>query len=345
MSSSFFTVQLLGPSTEHRFPPRNLRVNDAYLFQHEYHKPIDPCFATRLSNVDIIGPTWLQFPNIFPVDNLQPRIGKISQRKYRLRAFGSLFDPPRYIDEVLWVHDDWSGGYFHWLTDVCPKLVAWKSSKYEPLPLLLPIQLNEFDFVTKSLDLLGFEPLWYEPCERIFVRNLWIIGPTAKTGNYRSALIQEVSHQILEKLASSTENSIFTDNLYYISRKDANRRFLVNEDSIISLLSSVGIQSIVLAGFSLADQVHTFLNCTLMVSIHGNGLTNMMWMPPGSSVIEIRRSGDSTNNCYFSLAEALGHKYYYIQAPSVDVVQDTHTANLIVDPDLLHITIEQAISR
>lgn len=209
--------------------------------------------------------------------------------------------------------------------------------------MLLPKQLSELDFVTKSFDVLEFTSLWHEPCERIFVRDLWIIGPTAPTGNYRSSLIQEVSKQIVESLALPYASNTIPKN-YYIRRKDANRRYLSNEDEILDLLSSSGFQSIVLAGYTLADQVRTFLNSSLIVSIHGNGLTNMMWMPPGSSVIEIRRSGDASNNCYFSLAMALGHKYYYLQAPSVDDAQDTHTANLVVDPSLLDITIQQALA-
>ena len=74
-----------------------------------------------------------------------------------------------------------------------------------------------------------------------------------------------------------------------------------------------------------------FSQCSLLISIHGNALTNMLWMPEGSTVLEIRRSGDSHNNCYFSLASALGHKYYYVLAPSVDNIKDTHIADLIVN--------------
>src|SRR4051812_7991275 len=34
-----------------------------------------------------------------------------------------LLKKSRRLDSVVWVTDDWSEGYFHWLSDVLPKLV------------------------------------------------------------------------------------------------------------------------------------------------------------------------------------------------------------------------------
>jgi capsular polysaccharide biosynthesis protein len=334
---------LLDAITEKRRPPQNLQPCDSHLFQHEYSKFIEPCVATCLNNVDIVGPTWFQLPSLFPIDRYKPGFGKLSERKKRLISFKSIASSPREIDQALWIHDNWSGGYFHWLTDVCPKLLAWKSMHNFSLPLILPKEYSFFPFILKSLEILGYNYLWYESTERIFIRQLWIIGETAPSGNYRSLLINEVSKTITEHIIPTSEhNSLSIPTSIYISRKDAIKRHISNESQIRDVLVSNSVDLTLLAGRSLDDQVRTFRNCSLLISIHGNGLTNMLWMQPGSSIIEIRRFGDSFNNCYFSLASALGLHYYYILAPSVGGVNDTHIADLTVDPVLLDLTIKQA---
>ena len=41
------------------------------------------------------------------------------------------------------------------------------------------------------------------------------------------------------------------------------------------------------------------------------------WMQDHSKILEIRARGDKHNNCYFSLASALNHDYYYCLADKV----------------------------
>lgn len=66
-----------------------------------------------------------------------------------------------------------------------------------------------------------------------------------------------------------------------------------------------------------------------LVSLHGAGLTNMLFMHKGGSVLELRKSDDSNNNCYFSLTSALDLNYYYQKCEGDSA--STQTANLKVD--------------
>jgi len=68
------------------------------------------------------------------------------------------------------------------------------------------------------------------------------------------------------------------------------------------------------------EQVKLSFNTKLMISIHGAGLTNMLFMHPNSDIVEIRRKGDYHNNCYYSLASALSHNYYYMEGN----ISDSH---------------------
>lgn len=67
--------------------------------------------------------------------------------------------PALQVAEALWVHHDWSGNYFHWLTDVLPKLQAWQKSGASCRTDLLTQALLKRRYVSKSLCVLGFEPI------------------------------------------------------------------------------------------------------------------------------------------------------------------------------------------
>ena len=77
-----------------------------------------------------------------------------------------------------------------------------------------------------------------------------------------------------------------------------------------------------------------------MVSNHGGGLTNMLFMPCGSSVFELRKKDDCLNNCFFALSSSLEIKYYYQTCDPVNNNEDVYTANIIVDVDLFRNNIE-----
>jgi capsular polysaccharide biosynthesis protein len=60
----------------------------------------------------------------------------------------------------------------------------------------------------------------------------------------------------------------------------------------------------------------------------------MLFMPAGSSVLELRHRTDRINNCYYTLAASLDLNYWYQSCEPV-THEDPHTANLIVDTKAL----------
>ena len=67
----------------------------------------------------------------------------------------------------------------------------------------------------------------------------------------------------------------------------------------------------------------------------GAGLTNMLFMKRGGSVLELRHASDHINNCYFTLSSALNLNYFYQTCEPSPVDSNPHTADLIVDPRTL----------
>jgi hypothetical protein len=93
----------------------------------------------------------------------------------------------------------------------------------------------------------------------------------------------------------------------YVSR-DHSTRSPKFEKSLIEILSSAGVQTVFPEELSFTQQISLFSSTYLLIGLHGAGLSNQVWMEPGSHVIEILDE-DYFNICYEVLAEVAGHHY------------------------------------
>jgi capsular polysaccharide biosynthesis protein len=96
----------------------------------------------------------------------------------------------------------------------------------------------------------------------------------------------------------------------YVTRRLASRRRVLNEKELEPLLLDHGFVFVDLETFSFADQVRTFSEAEMIVAIHGAGLTNMVWAPPGCKIMEIM-DPNHVSLMYYVLSEVLGQTYWY----------------------------------
>ena len=183
--------ELLPAHTERRQAPQNLSQGDHGLFAHELERHWDPCEAVALEKLSVLGDTWVQKRWCRIVDGYRPGHGPRRRKRGRLKDLTQLRHPSQRVGEALWVHDDWSGNYFHWLTDVLPKLQAWQESGASCRTVLLPQALLKRLYVSESLHALGFDPISFAG-SRVVISRLTVIGLTAPTGNFRAALLRRL---------------------------------------------------------------------------------------------------------------------------------------------------------
>src|SRR6185369_5172319 len=141
--------------------------------------------------------------------------------------------------------------------------------------------------------------------EVVEFRSLVMPSHTAPSGHFKDEAIRGVRDVLLSAYgdAGSEEKRL------YITRSRAGRRRIVNEDEVSSVLRKFGFATICAEDFSFAEQVAICSRARYIVSNHGAGLTNVLFMKDGGSVLELRHESDCVNNCYFTICSALALNY------------------------------------
>ena len=231
--------------------------------------------------------------------------------------------------EVLWITDYWSTGHFHWLTDVLTRLFVVRERLSDPL-LVLPGKFEALDVVGASLSAFGVVNVdFIRPDEFVECRDLVMPSHTAPSGHFKDEAIRGVRDVLLSAYGAARDSS----ERIYISRRRAEKRRIVNEDDVTSIVRKFGFETIFAEELSFAEQVRICSRARYIVSNHGAGLTNILFMQEGGSVMELRHEADCINNCYFTLSSALYFNYFYQTCEPQDPSADPHMAHLVVDVD------------
>ncbi|HSS20767.1 MAG TPA: glycosyltransferase family 61 protein [Pyrinomonadaceae bacterium] len=327
--------------TSRRKPPVNLNPAEVDLFSHELVRVIPPAHLLKLCDVSVSAegivfrqgkmlPESFAFPHTRASWKLRSVL-KFFVNNYLLRS------RRRIARTCIVATDDWSGGYFHWLADVLPRLMTVKE-QLKDLVLLLPREFKEFEYVTASLKPFGPGGVEFiKPSEVVVCEQLLLPTQTAPSGHYNDELIREVGKLLVGFYVGEGRES--SPERVYISRARAPKRRIANEDKVLEILRSFDFEIVRTEELSFAEQVKLAARARYLISNHGAGLTNMLFMNSGASVLELRHANDAINNCYFTLAAALKLNYFYQTCkPQSDA--DPHTANLQVDAEAFKKNIE-----
>jgi capsular polysaccharide biosynthesis protein len=314
-----------------RTPPRNLRPEDAPLFAHELERTIDPMRAIELANVSANGEGLLFrrgriLRESFAVAEIYERARKrrlpFLVRNYLLRRRRKL------SGRFLWITDDWSNGYFHWLADALPRLFAARDLA-SAMTLLLPAKCD-LDFVRASLQLFDIAGIEYvAPREVSVIDQLVVPTHSAQSGSFNDPLMRELRGFVLDSYG--IDRPATAHRRIYISRSRALKRRITNEDEVIAVLHDFDFEIVHFEDHSFEEQVRIAAATSLMVSNHGAGLTNMLFMRAGGRVLELRRASERERNCFFNLATTARLDYYYQSCPQERTEDSPHSANVVVD--------------
>jgi len=341
----YSSTVLLEESVSTRQPPVNLEPGDLPLFEREWQRTIPASRLIEMRDVRISADGFL-----FKGGRILPEsfaFARLRDEWTRARVLRFLVDnyvlktPARIEEDAVWVVDNWSTGYFHWLADVLPRLFLVRQH-LKDWTLLLPHDARALPFVEPSLAPFGVTRVRYAgPNEVLTCRRLFVPTHAAPPGHFNDEVIGSVRDVLVA--AYGSEGHARADRLY-ISRSAARRRRVSNEADVLEVLQRFGFRILHAESCAFEEQVRAAWGARYFVSSHGAGLANMLFMRPGSHVLELRHQGEGVSPCYFTMASALGLPYAYQTCASPQPEEPPHTADLRVDIGKLTRNLERLLA-
>lgn len=237
------------------------------------------------------------------------------------------------------------GGYWHWWIDILPRvwllelhqIFPLADRKFDAVRLVIPPAAAEFQ--RESLELLGLTERLelLEPGLSRFDSVTFTRGLTGGGSRYPSRKLGEYARWLRERLVPDAAAEGERGRKLFVSRSTAASRRIVNEAEIEPVLTEHGFEVVDPAGMSVAEQVALFSQANAVAGPHGAGLTNLLFSPPGTEVVEIfaAPAAQGVSN-YRVLASHLGMPYSrLLGAPVPNEGRGPHYFDMRVDPQLL----------
>lgn len=201
--------------------------------------------------------------------------------------------------------------YYHWVLDC--------------LPVLDVLQRGGFDL--RSADHLVFTGV-QQPFQQEMLRALGVplekIVETDRVRHIEAETLVCSSTQILnggfpawacDFLRTQVAAALLPDGpqqkrrRLFVSRSDAAFRRVANEAELMPILERHGFERLILGPLAVRDQVAAFASAEIVVAPHGAGLTNLVFSPPGTTLVELF-APQYQNPCYYQLCCTAGHRYH-----------------------------------
>ena len=207
------------------------------------------------------------------------------------------------LKEAVWFLERVYDNHSHWLTAHLPKLILLKD-----LGLLdktiMPAKRSAA--INASLDMIGIDPTvppQYEAGTVLHVDKLTV----PLTDRFDPRLLRPVREAFANPEAARAEKRVF------ISRARSRGRQLRNEDQLWPKLEALGFQRVFMEDLDFPEQVRLMQQSAILLAPHGAGLTNMVFCPEGTDVIELADPSYPNPN-FYALASAMGHRYWLLDA-------------------------------
>jgi capsular polysaccharide biosynthesis protein len=219
-------------------------------------------------------------------ENVKHRFGSLIRRMGSTASVRDAAGSIPEVDEVVHLREPGESGYFHWINSVLPRVALLdRVASFRDTTLAVDPAPN---FAGQSLAALGLADRRLLPRDTAFrVKRLWMTTPTNLRGDHFTRhpfWTQEVRRRM------APERRDRAGRMIYLSRNDSKVRRVINEKEVIDVLAPLGFEVVTTTGMPMAEQIALFNSARVLLSPHGAGLSNAIFMSDGLVVEIVSRS-------------------------------------------------------
>jgi len=207
------------------------------------------------------------------------------------------------VDKCAYIQSVWGGNYYHFLTEEIPNIIKINNHDKD-----LPILCNYNNtYIKEILELFNFSNQFINPVNHVAfkIKECTLTNMSVSGKPSRSELLMIRNYLLEKKLIEFNQT-----NLGVIIKRNEPERKVLNYDLIINHLKNKykDIEWVVFESLSFQDSIKLFSRCKYIIGPHGAGLTNMLFAPEETQIVEFMPYSDP-NECYCHLANMLNHNY------------------------------------
>jgi capsular polysaccharide biosynthesis protein len=223
----------------------------------------------------------------------------------------------------------WYYNHYHWMVDHLGRAPLLDDLPPD-LPVIVPPRPSPVQL--DSLEAAGIDRSRLRPLDHphLQVEELHWPSLLGETGHPPRWAVQRLRDRLVPRESASRSGRI------YVARRPIDERRVVNDREQQAFLRERGFDVVDPAGMSFAEQRAAFAGAGVIVGPHGAGLANMV-MSHDATVVELVSPAYVNGSCY-TLAEALGHTYWYLLG------EPSRARDFEIDLGLLEATLDEVLS-
>ncbi|RUT05566.1 hypothetical protein DSM106972_035730 [Dulcicalothrix desertica PCC 7102] len=220
---------------------------------------------------------------------------------------------------IAYLSDPDPANYYHWMCRTLPLLRFYQNlSTLAKIDYFYTGKFSISEFHKETLQAAGvcLDKVIQEGCTAKHLL-IAVTNRSLHLNNQVNDPINKESFEFTRNLFYKPSNLRYTKkSRIYVSRGNVSRRKIINEAEVIYLIEKYGFETVTMDNRTVQEQANLFSKAEAIIALHGAALTNLLFVQPGSKVIELLPD-NYTNNCFYTLASYAEADYFYLQGESL----------------------------